>query len=67
MASPTGLEWRIGPSSRNVAAGEDWSAGRMVFTPDADHAILVLTYRRPEGQVRSEGSVDLRRVTSSPE
>jgi tetratricopeptide (TPR) repeat protein len=67
MASPTGLEWRIGQSSRNVAASEAWSAGRMVFTPDADHAVLVLTYRRPEGQVRTEGSVDLRRVTSSQE
>jgi hypothetical protein len=61
------LEWRIGQSSRNVAASEAWSAGRMVFTPDADHAVLVLTYRRPEGQVRTEGSVDLRRVTSSQE
>ena len=29
--------------------------GKMTFTPDSDHAVLVLTYRRPEGQVRTEG------------
>jgi hypothetical protein len=66
IASPTGLEWRIGAARAEVASGEDWSAGKMIFTPDSDHAILVLTYRRPEGQVRTEGSVDLRQVTSSP-
>jgi tetratricopeptide (TPR) repeat protein len=65
VASPTGLEWRIGGNKGDVSASEDWSAGRMVFTPDADHALLVLTYRRPEGQVRTEGSVDLRHVTTS--
>ena len=34
----------------------------MTFTPDSDHAVLVLAYRRPEGQVRTEGYVDLRQV-----
>ena len=48
-------------------ASGDWSAGKMTFTPDSDHAVLVLTYRRPEGQVRTEGYVDIRRVTSSEE
>ena len=66
MASPTGLAWRIGPGRGDLAAGDDWSAGKMVFTPDSDHATLVLEYRRPQGQVRTEGSVDLRHVTSSP-
>jgi hypothetical protein len=68
FASPTGLEWRIAGRIAEIAAGDDWSTGKTVFTPDADHAVLVLVYRRPEGQVRAEGWVDLRRVvTSSPE
>ncbi len=65
--SPTGLEWRIAGRAREVAASEDWSAGSMAFTPDSDHAVLVLAYRRPEGEVRTEGSIELRKVTSSPE
>jgi hypothetical protein len=68
IPSPTGLEWKITGRTGAVAVSEDWSSGKMAFTPDSDHALLVLAYRRPEGQVRTEGSVDLRRVvTSSPE
>lgn len=65
MASPTGLTWRIAGRTGEVEASEDWSAGKMVFTPDSDHAVLVLAYRRPQGQVRTEGSVDLRQVLTS--
>jgi tetratricopeptide (TPR) repeat protein len=65
IASPTGLAWRIAKSAGEVAASGDWSTGKMAFTPDSDHAVLVLTYRRPEGQVRTEGSVDLSQVTTS--
>jgi hypothetical protein len=68
IASPTGLAWLIDKSTGEVAASEDWSAGKMTFTSDSDHATLVLTYRRPEGQVRTQGQLDLRQVlTSSPE
>jgi hypothetical protein len=67
IASPTGLVWQIANRTGEIAASDDWSAGRMQFTPDSDHAVLVLTYRRPEGQVRTEGYVDIRRVTSSQE
>jgi hypothetical protein len=67
MASPTGLEWRIASRTVTIAAGEDWTAGTLAFMPDSDHTVLVLTYRRPEGQVRTEGQIDLRRVTSSRE
>ena len=65
IASPTGLAWGIGKSMGEVAASDDWSKGSMTFTPDSDHAVLVLAYRRPEGQVRTEGSVDLRQVLTS--
>ena len=67
IASPTGLVWQIADRTGEIAASGDWSAGRMIFTPDSDQAVLVLTYRRPEGQVRTEGYVDIRRVTSSQE
>lgn len=68
FGSPTGLAWRIARNSGELAASGDWSSGSMNFTPDSDHAVLVLAYRRPQGQVRAEGSLDLRQVlTSSPE
>jgi tetratricopeptide (TPR) repeat protein len=68
IASPTGLTWHVADRTGEVAGSEDWSAGKLVFTADSDHAILVLAYRRPEGQVRTEGHIDLKRVTiSSPE
>ena len=68
MASPTGLAWSIASRTGAVAASEDWSKGSLTFTPDSDHTTLVLTYRRPEGQVRTDGSLDLKRVTiSSPQ
>ena len=68
IASPTGLEWQIAGSTGKIQASEDWSIGTLTFTPDTDHATLVLAYRRPEGQVRAEGQLDLRQVTtSSPE
>jgi tetratricopeptide (TPR) repeat protein len=65
IASPAGLAWQITNRSGEVAASEDWSAGRMVFTPGSDHATLELVYRRPQGQVRTEGQLDLRRVITS--
>jgi hypothetical protein len=68
VASPTGLTWRIAGSVGEIGASEDWSAGQLNFRPDSDHAVLVLSYRRPQGQVRTEGHLDLRQViTSSPE
>jgi len=65
IASPTGLVWLIGGRTSEIAASEDWSSGKTIFTPDSDHTMLVLMYRRPEGQVRTEGTVDLKRVTTS--
>jgi len=68
VATLTGITWQIAGRTGEVAGTEDWSTGRLVFTPDSDQAVLVLAYRRPEGQVRTEGSLDLKRVTiSSPE
>jgi tetratricopeptide (TPR) repeat protein len=68
VAAPTGFTWRIAGSVGEIGASEDWSAGQMNFRPDSDHAVLVLSYLRPQGQVRTEGRLDLRQViTSSPE
>jgi hypothetical protein len=65
IASPTGLEWRISGRVAPIASTEDWATGQMVFSADSDHPILVLTYRRPEGQVRTQGQVDLKKVSTS--
>ncbi|HEY2843051.1 MAG TPA: hypothetical protein VGJ09_05345 [Bryobacteraceae bacterium] len=67
IASPTGLQWSVANGVGEIAAADDWSQGTLIFKPASDHATLVLIYRRPPGQVRSEGSVDLKNVTSSPE
>ena len=68
IGSPTGLEWRIAGRVATLESSEDWSTGQMTFTADSDLPILVLAYRRPEGQVRTQGQVDLKRVfTSSQE
>lgn len=68
IESPTGLEWRIADRIGPVLSSEDWSTGRLAFTATTDDAILVLAYHRPEGQVRTDGQLDLRKVlTSSPE
>jgi hypothetical protein len=65
MASPTGITWRIAGNAGEVAASEDWSSGAMTFTPDSDYAVVVLGYRRPQGQVRAEGYLDIRQVLTS--
>jgi hypothetical protein len=67
LPSRTGLEWRIAGVSAVLPGSENWSGGEVVFTADSDHAVLVLTYRRPEGETRAEGTLDLRQVTSSKE
>jgi len=68
IASPTGLQWRIAGRSGDVAASGDWSQGSLAFKPESDHATLQLVYRRPEGQARTDGQIDLKRVViSSPE
>jgi len=65
IASPTGLAWRIAGRSGDIAASEDWSVGKVTFTADSDHPVLLLVYRRPAGQVRTQGQMELRRVVTS--
>ena len=52
---PTGIEWRIGDTRASVANG----AGEMEFVAPSDVADLRLTYQRPSGEVRAEGSIEL--------
>ena len=65
IASPTGLEWRIAGRVTPLISSDDWASGQMVFTADSDHPTLTLAYRRPEGQVRTQGHVDLKKVFTS--
>jgi tetratricopeptide (TPR) repeat protein len=57
LTSPNGLEWLVA----NRAAPLEASQG--VFTATSTTAVLVLVYRRPPGEARAQGFVDLRHVT----
>ena len=48
-----GIEWRIADQHA------DLKAGPLEFTAPSEFAPLVLSYRRPQGQVRAEGSLEL--------
>jgi len=65
IASPTGLEWRIAGRVTPLISSDEWAGGQMVFTADSDQPTLALAYRRPEGQVRTQGHVDLKKVFTS--
>ena len=53
LASPSGLEWRIGGQHAPLASGE------LNVVAPSDLAPLVLFYSRPLGETRAEGSVEL--------
>ncbi len=62
IQAPSGIEWRIAGASAMVEPSEDGAEGTLRFTAPADSAVLALTYGRPSGEVRIEGSLDLRGV-----
>lgn len=62
MESPSGLEWRIAGERSTIAPSEDWSSGELTFTAPAALDLLDLVYRRPLGETRAEGNVELRHV-----
>jgi hypothetical protein len=58
----TGVEWKLAGQRGAIRASADWSAGEMSLTGQATLAVLTLEYRRPVGEVRAEGQVELRHV-----
>lgn len=63
IESPTGLEWRVAGRRISLGASEAWSAGEFPWTAASDWEAVTLAYQRPLGQVRANGSVELRHVT----
>ena len=59
LTKPSGLNWNAGNASEAVEPSNDWSAGSLTFTAGATLVPMVLTYRRPQGVPRAEGSVDV--------
>jgi hypothetical protein len=60
LRSPTGIEWRIAGASAPVEAGE------LAFTAQSRLAPLTLNYRRPKGEPRAEGSLEVWSVNVAP-
>ena len=63
LGSPTGVEWRAGPGRGVVVSARDWRAGRVDFTGSAALLPIALSYQRPSGEARTEGSLEIRNVS----
>ena len=55
-----GIAWHAALGARPLKTSNDWTPGRMIFTATQDW--IALSYERPLGEVRTEGSVELRHV-----
>jgi tetratricopeptide (TPR) repeat protein len=59
----TGVEWRAGMAHGVVESADDWRAGSVDFTAGAALMPIALSYQRPTGEVRAEGSMEIRNVS----
>ena len=58
----SGISWQAGPATAPLSAGQDWTAGRLSFQAEGDFGAVALIYKRPLGEPRIEGSLELRHV-----
>jgi hypothetical protein len=63
IAPPSGIEWSVGGRRAPVAAADDWRKGAVSFTAAADLVPVTLVYRRPTGEARAEGFIEIRSVS----
>ena len=63
FASPAGIEWIVGMIHGALEPVQEWRAGSMDFRPEAALVPITLTYHRPTGQARAEGSLEIRAVS----
>jgi tetratricopeptide (TPR) repeat protein len=63
LQMPTGVEWRAGKAQGVVESAEDWRGGSMEFTANAALMPIALSYQRPTGEARAEGSTEIRNVS----
>jgi tetratricopeptide (TPR) repeat protein len=63
IALLSGIEWSVADRRAPVAAAEDWQKGVVAFTAPADLVPITLLYRRPTGQPRAQGYIEIRGVS----
>jgi hypothetical protein len=63
FGSPSGIEWTAGLTHIALEPAQDWRTGSLEFKAQAAVLPIALVYRRPTGQARAEGSVEIRAVT----
>ena len=63
LGSATGIEWRAGKAHGVVENADEWRAGSVEFTASTVLTPIVLGYQRPPGEVRAEGSIEIRNVS----
>jgi hypothetical protein len=62
IKSPSGLLWQGMAPPHPISPSAEWTAGETIFTAPENFNLLELSYQRPVGESRAEGSVELRRV-----
>jgi hypothetical protein len=63
IAPPSGTEWSVAGQRAAVAVSEDWRKSVVTFIAPADLVPIALVYRRPTGQPRAEGFIEIRSVS----
>jgi tetratricopeptide (TPR) repeat protein len=63
FGSPSGMEWTAGATHGALEPAQDLRVGTMDFKAEAALLPITLAYRRPTGQARAEGSVEIRAVS----
>jgi hypothetical protein len=56
------VEWRAGAARGAIESTDDWRGGSVDFTSGAVLAPIALSYQRPAGEARAEGSIEIRNV-----
>ena len=62
IKSPSGLLWQGMAPPHTIFPSAEWTTGETIFTAPENFNLLELSYQRPVGESRAEGSVELRRV-----
>lgn len=59
----SGIAWRAGSATGPLSAATVWTPGQLAFLAGSDGGVIALFYKRPLGEPRVEGSVELRHVS----
>lgn len=65
LGRANGLAWHAGSSAGPLKSSEGWMSGGMTFAATQD--FIALSYQRPLGEARSQGSIELRHIVLEEE